>query len=88
MEPWILVAAVGGALALAGWGVQLRRYRQGKVSARGLLSLTVGLLSFGAYGVVSSIAPAFASGPVALILLLPAFAAIVVWIRDHQRASG
>jgi len=45
-------------------------------------------VSFASYGVVSAVRPDLGTGPVSLVLLLPAFVAIVLVMREREKATG
>ena len=84
MTAWILVAAIGGVLSILGLLVLTRRYLRGEMSQWQLFAIIVGYVSFVSFVLVSSLRPEFASGPVSIAILLPAFVAIVFLIREHQ----
>jgi drug/metabolite transporter (DMT)-like permease len=88
MTAWILVAVLGGILSLAGLSILFRRYREGVVTLRHLLAFVVGFVALASYALVSTLRPDITSGPVTVLMLLPAFVAIVVLIHEHQRAKG
>jgi len=83
---WMLVAALGLVAMASGLLTCWRRYRRGRITRRYLSAIVVGCVCFVAYAVVGAFRPEFASGPVAMALLLPAFIAIVVIVREHRRA--
>jgi drug/metabolite transporter (DMT)-like permease len=88
MTAWILVAAIGGVLSILGLLVLTRRYLRGEMSQWQLFAIIVGYVSFVSFVLVSSLRPEFASGPVSIAILLPAFVAIVFLIREHQKSKG
>jgi len=88
MTAWILVAAIGGVLSILGLLVFIRRYLRGEMSQLQLFAIIVGYVSFASFVLVSSLRPEFASGPVSIAILLPAFLAIVFLIRKHQKSKG
>lgn len=83
---WALIAVAGGVFLASGCLACVRRYRRGRMTGRSLSAILVGSSSFVAYALVSALRPDFASGPVAIALLLPALIAIVVIVREHPRA--
>jgi len=87
MAVWALVAAVGAVVSLVGWAGFLRRYRRAEITGRYLLALTVGYASFVSYALLSALRPDTASGIVGVLLLLPAFVALVVVIRERRPAA-
>jgi len=88
MTAWILVAAIGGVLSILGLLVLTRRYLRGEMSQWQLFAIIVGYVSFVSFVLVSSLRPEFASGPVSIAILLPAFVAIIFLIREHQKSKG
>ena len=88
MTAWISVAAIGGVLSILGLLVLTRRYLRGEMSQWQLFAIIVGYVSFVSFVLVSSLRPEFASGPVSIAILLPAFVAIVFLIREHQKSKG
>jgi len=88
MSPWILVTLIGGCLAAAGLALLVRRYREGEVTGRYLAAVAVGLVSLASYALLSTFRPALCTGRVTLALLLPAFVAIVVVAREHEKATS
>lgn len=88
MTAWILVAVTGGVLSILGLLVFIRRYLRGDLSQLQLFAIIVGYVSFVSFVLVSSLRPEFASGPVSIAILLPAFVAIVFLIREHQKSKG
>lgn len=88
MTTWILVALVGGFLCLAGFRTLVHRYRRGEVRGLYVLAVAVGLVSFACYALLSALVPAVVGGAVTLLILLPAFCAIVVLLREHERAGS
>jgi len=85
---WISVAAIGGALAVLALVALLRRYRRGEITGRYLAAIVVGLVSFASFALLSALRPEFESGPATVIVLLPAFVAILVVIREHRKSKG
>jgi len=88
MNLWILVTLIGAGLAAVGLALFVRRFRAGEVTGRMLAAVVVGLVSFASYGVVSAVRPDLGTGPVSLVLLLPAFVAIVLVMREREKATG
>jgi drug/metabolite transporter (DMT)-like permease len=86
MIMWMLVALVGGALSVAGLITLGRRYLRGEITRRSLLAFVVGYLGLVSYALLSALRPEITTGAVTLVMLLPVFIAIVVIIREHQRA--
>ena len=87
MFSWIAVAVAGLALALAGIRVVFRRYRRGALRGSYLLAMIIGVSSFGSYAVVSVVWPELTTGPATIFMLLPAFVAIVLLVREHRWMS-
>jgi len=88
MTTWILVAAIGGVLSILGLVVFIRRYLRGEISLLYLFAILAGYVSFVSFVIVSSLRPEFASKPVSIAILLPAFVAIVLLIRNNQKSKG
>lgn len=88
MQIWILVAALGGLLALAGVVRLHAGWRAGRISGRRFVATVVGLLSLIAFALVGNVTPELASGAVLLALALPGCVAIVVLVREHGRTQA
>lgn len=88
MYIWIFVAGIGGALSILGLLFFLRRYRRGEITRRYLLAIVVGYVSFLTFALVNAFHPDLTSGPVVIAILLPAFIAILIVIREHQKTQG
>lgn len=88
MGAWIVVAVLGGILALVGLQRLHRQYRQGKITLLAWVAYVVGFISFVSYAVLNATRPDVTTGPVTLVMLLPAFAAIVVLVREYRKAGG
>jgi hypothetical protein len=86
MGIWIVAAVIGGVAALTGLAAVFLRYRRGEVKGRHFAALVTGLASFATYALISAFRPDLATGATSLMVLLPAFVAIVVLIREHDRA--
>jgi len=84
---WIGVAVIGGVLSIWGLWVFWGRYRRGEITGRYLLAVFVGFVSYASFALLSAVRPELSSGPVALAVLLPAFLAILVLIREHRKAE-
>ncbi len=85
MTTWILVAAIGGCVSVAGFLAPVRRYRLGEIRGRELLAYVVGYLSFVSFALLTAFRPSFVDGVVTIVTLMPALAAVVVIVREHQR---
>jgi len=83
---WILVATIGGTLSLMGLLTLFRQYRQDRVTLRSLLACVLGYVAFVSYVLVSALRPDLTTGPVTVVMLLPAFVAIVVLVHEHRKA--
>ena len=81
---WILVVAVGGILSIWGLIIFWRRYRRGEITKRYIYALIVGYASFVLFALVSAICPDF---KMEYVILLPAFVAILVLLREHQKSN-
>jgi uncharacterized membrane protein len=81
---WLVVAATGVVLSLWGLKILFRRYRRGQINRRYLLAVVVGVLSLVVYAILSTVRPDITTGPVFVVMLLPAFIAIVVVIRERR----
>jgi hypothetical protein len=88
MMLWVLVAVVGGILSVMGFVRLVRRFRQGAIRGRYLLAFGVGFVALVSFALLDALRPAVVSGPVTLAMLLPAVVAIVVIVREHQRAAA
>jgi peptidoglycan/LPS O-acetylase OafA/YrhL len=87
MTIWVFVSAIGGTVSILGLLALLRRYLRGEISQLYLIATIVSYVSFVSYVVVSSLRPEFASGPASVAILLPAFVAIVLLIREHPKSK-
>lgn len=87
MIQWILVAVVGGILAVVGFATLVRRYRRGVIRGRYLSAVVVGCLSLASFAFFDAFRPGGVSGPLTIALLLPAFIAIGVIVREHRRGA-
>jgi len=88
MNAWLLVAVLGGVVALAGLMAVFRRYGRGEVSGRYVAAIMVGLAGFGGFALLEVLRPELARGAPALAFLLPGCAAVVVVIREFERARA
>lgn len=86
MTMWIIIAVIGFILSVLGLSAFVRRYRRGEITRRHLLAAIIGYVSLVTFAVVSAVRPDITNGPLAVIVLLPAFVAIVVLIRERRRA--
>jgi len=86
MGIWMLAAVLGGVAALAGLVVVYFRFQRGEITGRYFGAVVLGLASFATYALISAFRPDLATGATSLIVLLPAFLAIVVLVREHERA--
>ena len=84
MTIWLVVAAIGAVLSLWGLTVVFRKYREGEITRRYFLAIVVGYISFVSFVLVSAFRPDISTGLVTVVMLLPAFIAIVVVIRERQ----
>jgi len=87
MTIWILVACTGGLLSISAFWNLVRKYHCGEIRGRYLLAIGVGYIALVSYALLSAIAPAIVNGVVTLGILLPAFVAIVVIVREHERPA-
>ncbi|UCE05455.1 MAG: hypothetical protein JSW07_17860 [bacterium] len=87
MYNWIFIAVIGGLLSVLGLLFLLRCYRQDEITLRYLLAVVVGFISFLAFALVNAFRPELASGPVTIAILLPAFVAILLLIRECRKAK-
>ena len=87
MTIWILVAVVGGILSVVDVAALVRRYRRGVIRGRYLLACVVGCFSLASFAFLDAFRTAGVSGPVTIALLLPAFIAIGVIVREHRRGA-
>jgi len=84
---WVSIAALGGLLSMAGLAVYLRRFRRGEITKRHLLAVVVGYASLVSFAVVEALHPEYADEPWAVGILLPAFVAVVVLVRERGRTG-
>jgi len=87
MMIWIAIAVLGLVLSVLGLLVFVGRYRRGEVSARFLLALVTGCVALAAYAAVSALRPDLGRGWPALLLLAPAFTAVIVLVRARGRTA-
>jgi len=87
MMIWIAIAVLGVVLSVLGLLVFVGRYRRGEVSGRFLLALLVGYVALVAYAAASAFRPEIGRGWPALLMLLPAFAAVVVLVNERRRTA-
>jgi len=87
MLVWVSIAAIGGLLSIAGLAVYLGRYRRGAITLRYLLALVVGYASFVSFALVGALRPESTGAPWAVGILIPAFVAIVVLVRERGRTN-
>jgi drug/metabolite transporter (DMT)-like permease len=87
MMLWIAIAVLGVVLSALGLLVFVGRYRRGQVSGRFLLALVVGTLALVAYAVASALRPEMGHLWPAVLILLPAFAAVVVLVNERRRTA-
>jgi hypothetical protein len=85
---WILAALVGGALSMAGFRILWLRFRRGRIRRRYLLAWAVGYVALVSFALLEALRPAAVTGPVRLIVLLPACVAIVVIVCEHRGGNG
>ena len=87
MTTWLVAAAFGAVLSLWGLTVLFRKYRDGDITPRFFLAIVVGYISFFAFVLVSAFRPDITTGLVTVVILLLAFIAIIVVIRERQSKS-
>lgn len=87
MALWIVITAIGGVLSLSGLAVLLRQYHRGEITWRYVLAVVVGYISFVTYAVLSAVQSQALSGVLTVLVLLPAFLAIIVVVYERQRAG-
>lgn len=83
---WALVAVIGGLAALTGLALLFVRYRRGEITGRYFGAVVAGLSSLATYALISAFRPELATGATSLIVLFPAFVAIVVLLRERGTA--
>lgn len=86
MIPWIVVAAIGGVVSLGGLAVLLRQYRLGHITRRYMLAVVIGYASLVSYSLLDALQPRPLSSVLTVLVLLPGFFAIIVVVRERQRA--
>ena len=84
MIAWILLAVVGGIFSIWGFIIYLLKYQRGEITIRFIYALFVGYASFVSFAVVNAIYPDF---KMVTVILLPAFVAIVVLLREYQKTN-
>jgi len=84
---WMVISAMGGVLSLSGLAVLLRRCHRGEITRRYVLAVVVGYISFVSYAVLSALQSQALSGVLTVLVLLPAFIAIIVVVHERQRAG-
>jgi uncharacterized membrane protein HdeD (DUF308 family) len=85
MTLWIVVAVVGVILSVFGFIALLRRFRRGEIRGRYLLAFVVGYVALISFAVLEAFRPTALTGPVTIAVLLPAFIAIGVIVRELRR---
>jgi len=87
MGIWMLTTVLGGVAALAGLVAVYIRYQRREITGRYLGAIVVGLASFVTYAVISAFRPDLSTGAPGLIVVLPAFVAIVILVRERERSG-
>jgi hypothetical protein len=87
MVTWILIAAIGGVFSIIGILILIQRYLRGEISQLYLFAIIVGYISFVSFALISSLRSEFASGLISVIILLPAFVALVFLIHQNQKSK-
>jgi uncharacterized membrane protein len=82
---WFVVAVIGVMLSLWGLFTLLHKFRRGEITRRYFIAIVVGYISFVSFALVNALRPDITTGLVTILMLLPAFIAILVVV--HERKS-
>lgn len=78
MPGWIAVAVIGLVLAMIGFLDLVRRYRRNEIRGRDLFAIVIGFLSLLSFAFLSAVRPDVLTGMLTIVILLPAFVAVVI----------